>query len=72
MKWALVIWALSADNFTVYERFQTVEDCLDKRTMVMKALHQADSKMQLSCRPIKPGGQKARNEIVVEKYTFQF
>jgi len=72
MKWALVIWALSADNFTVYERFQTVEECLEKRETVTKALQQANSKMQLSCRPIKSGGQKARSEIVVQKFTLPF
>ncbi len=72
MTWALVIWALSPDNFTVYDRFQTVEQCLEKRQSVVKALKQADSKMQLSCRPIKPGGQKARGEIVVQKYILNF
>ena len=46
MKWALVIWALSADNFTVYEKFQTVEECLEKRETVTKALQQANSKLR--------------------------
>jgi len=72
MKWALVIWALSPDNFTVYDRFPTVEECLEKRASVVKALKQANSEMQLSCRPVKPGGQKARNEIVIQKHTLQF
>ena len=72
MKWALVIWALSADNFTIYEKFATVDQCLEKRESVMKALKQVDSNMKLSCRPIQPGGQKARSQIVVEKHILQF
>lgn len=72
MKWALVIWALSSDNFTVYERFPSVDQCLEKRESVMKALSQVDSKMKVTCRPIQPGGQKARSQIVVEKHILQF
>ena len=70
MKWALVIWLASSnsDNFSVYERFVTLEECLNKKQIVTKALNQANSNMQLSCRPIEKGGQKESKTVIVQRY----
>ena len=31
MEWVLVIWLASANNFTIYEKFQSEEMCLEKQ-----------------------------------------
>lgn len=72
MNWALVIWLASSgsDNFSVYERFATLEECLDKKQTVSKALDQANSNMRVVCRPIAKGGQKEnKSAIAVNRYT---
>ena len=58
--WVLIIWLASPSNFTVYEKFKSEEDCLNKMSTVQNALQQASSKMQVSCRNQKPG-----DEIIV-------
>lgn len=67
MKWALVLWLANPNNFTVLDRFQTVEDCLEKRETVISAFSQANSQMKAVCRPIRADGDKARSNIVVHK-----
>jgi hypothetical protein len=72
MNWALVIWLASSgsDNFSVYERFATLEECLDKKQTVSKALDQSNSNMRVVCRPIAKGGQKEnKSAIAVNRYT---
>jgi hypothetical protein len=72
MKWALVIWlsGSGSDNFSVYERFVTLENCLDKKQTVSKALDQTNSNMRVVCRPIAQGGQKEnKSAIAVNRYT---
>jgi len=85
MKWALVIWLASSgsDNFSVYERFVTLEECLDKKQTVTKALNQTNSdkkqtvtkalnqtnsNMRVVCRPIEKGGQKENKTVIVQRY----
>lgn len=50
MKWFLIIWLGSPSNFAVYGEFNTFKDCVEKQTMVNKALTQANSKMQTECK----------------------
>jgi len=71
MKWALVIWSLSPDSFQIFERFQTLEQCLQKRETVQAAFAQADSDFGSSCRPIKPGGARANSDIVIHRLTIR-
>jgi hypothetical protein len=71
MKWALVLWLVAPDNFTVFERFESVEQCLQKREVVLRAFEQVDSDYQAVCRPIKKGGSKANSDIVVHRYIIQ-
>ncbi len=54
MNWVLVIWLASSNNFTIYEKFETQQACLDKLATVSKALKQADSKMSIECRTRNP------------------
>lgn len=53
MNWVLVIWLVVPSNYTVYEQFNTLQECHNKRETVYKALKQADSEMKLSCRRIE-------------------
>ena len=64
MKWALVVWVVSANNFTVFDKFETVEQCLNKREIVVAAFDQVNSKYNAVCRPIKNGGEKSNSNIV--------
>ena len=52
MNWVLVIWLAVPSNYTVYEQFQDLKQCMDKRDTVQKALKQAESQMRVSCRRI--------------------
>jgi hypothetical protein len=71
MKWALVIWLASANQFTIYESFDSVEQCLAKKETVTKALKQAESKMQINCQQRRPGDVFKGGEVVVSRYTFR-
>ena len=53
MKWALVIWLSIPDNYTIYDQFKTLSECLDKQQQVSRALKQANSEMMVNCREIK-------------------
>ena len=70
MDWVLIIWLGTTSNFSVYQEFKTMEQCLDKQFSVQKALKQADSKMNVSCRKIKPGEPKSSSNITVQRYVF--
>lgn len=67
MKWALVIWLSHPGNFAISERFVTVDDCLSKRQVVMKAFNQVDSRYNAVCRPIAPNGEKSNSDIVIHR-----
>ena len=69
--WVLIIWLASPSNFTVYEKFKSEEDCLNKMSTVQNALQQASSKMQVSCRNQKAGDVFKKNEIAIAKYTLR-
>ena len=70
MDWVLIIWLGTTSNFAVYQEFKTMEQCLDKQFLVQKALKQADSKMNVTCRRIKPGESKPSGNITVQRYVF--
>jgi hypothetical protein len=53
MNWVLVIWLAVPSNYTVYEQFDDLKSCMDKRDFVQKALNQADSQMKMACRRIE-------------------
>ena len=67
MKWALVVWVVSSNNFTVFERFESLDNCLDKRETVISAFQQVDSKYNAVCRPISPTGAKSNSNIIVHR-----
>lgn len=52
MNWALVIWLAVPTNYTVYDKFETLKACQEKRDMVSKALTQAKSEMRVTCRRV--------------------
>ena len=68
MKWVLIIWLADPSNFTVYETFDTVNRCTDKKQSVTKALSQAKSKMQVECRQRKMGDGINRSNIQIKRY----
>jgi hypothetical protein len=68
MNWVLVVWLASSNNYTIYEKFPTQEDCVEKQATVIKALKQADSKMKTECRMRKPGDVFNKSDIVVTRY----
>jgi hypothetical protein len=71
MNWVLVIWLSSPSNFTVYEKFQSEEMCMNKMATVQKALANSDSKMQLDCRKRRVGDTLKKNEVVITRYTLR-
>ena len=71
MNWVLVIWLASSNNFTIYEKFETQQACLDKLATVQKALAQSGSKMNLDCRNRRPGDAFKKNEIIITRYTLR-
>jgi hypothetical protein len=72
MNWVLVIWMASASQYTVYDRFQSEEQCLDKHSTVSKALYQAGSKASVECRQRKPGESTTRRgDVVVSRYVLR-
>jgi hypothetical protein len=68
MKWVLIIWLADPSNFTVYETFDTINRCIDKKQSVTKGLSQAGSKMQVECRQRKIGDGINRSNIQVKRY----
>ena len=68
MNWVLVIWLASSNNFTVYEKFATQEECLSKQAIVTRALNGVESKMKTECRTRKPGDVFRKGEVTVTRY----
>ena len=52
MKFILVIWLVTPSNFAEYDRFTTLNLCIEKMQMVQKALKQANSEMVVECRKV--------------------
>jgi hypothetical protein len=50
--WVLVIWVGTFDNFTIHDKFENIEQCLDNQARLSRALKQVESKMKSVCRPI--------------------
>jgi|GEM_PF-4740577 len=53
MNWVLIIWLAVPSNYTVYDKFETLKACQEKRDMVTKALTQANSDMRVTCRRLE-------------------
>jgi predicted aconitase len=70
MKWVLIIWLGTPSNYTVYDTFKTMEECATKQETIFKALKQADSKMNLTCREYRPSDKKNQSNIVVNRHVF--
>ena len=68
MNWVLIVWLSTPNNFTVFDRFSTIEDCLAKKEIVIKALSQAESKMNVDCRKRKIGDLTNKSDIMVKRY----
>lgn len=71
MNYVLVIWLASASEFTVFQKFATLEDCLEKQRTVTSALTQADSKMKTECRKRKAGDVFKASDVVVSRYVLR-
>ena len=71
MKWVLIIWLVTPDNYTIYQKFNTENECIEKKELVSRALRQADSKMQLICRQVKPRDHFAKSDIVINRYVIR-
>lgn len=71
MKWVLIIWLGSSNNFTVFDKFINEKDCIEKQVTLNKALNQASSKMQTECRLSKPGDAFKKSNIVVTRYVLR-
>ena len=50
--WVLVIWVGTFDNYTIHDKFENIEQCLDNQARLTRALNQVNSKMKAVCRPI--------------------
>lgn len=70
MNWVLIIWLGTPSNYTVYQEFKTIEQCIEKQTTVQKALQQAESKMNVTCRKASMMDKKQSGDIVVHRYVF--
>jgi len=70
LNWILIIWLGTPSNYTVYQEFKTIEQCIEKQTMVQKALKQAESKMDVACRKASTMDKKQSGDIVVHRYVF--
>ena len=46
-------------------------ECIEKKELVSRALRQADSKMQLICRQVKPRDHFAKSDIVINRYVIR-
>jgi len=71
MKWVLIIWLGTQNNYTVYESFETSEQCFQKKDLVTKALQQVESKMNLTCRQQRPADKFNKSNIAVNRYVLQ-
>ena len=71
MNYVLVIWLASASHYTVYQKFPSMEACLEKQQTVVAGLTQAGSKMQTECRGRKPGDVFKANDVVVSRYVLR-
>ena len=71
MNYVLVIWLASSSQFTVFQKFDTLDACLEKQQTVVSALKQADSKMQTECRKRRPGDVFKSNDMVVSRYVLR-
>ena len=70
MNWVLIIWLGTPSNYTVYDTFKTMEECAAKQETVYKALKQAESKMNVTCREYRPSDKMSKSNVVVNKYVF--
>jgi hypothetical protein len=52
MSWALVLWLNSFSNYTIHDRFTSVEDCKESQATMTKALQSVESRIRAVCRPI--------------------
>jgi hypothetical protein len=52
MSWALVLWLNSFNNYTIHDRFATVDECKESQATMTKALQSVDSRIRAVCRPI--------------------
>jgi Mlc titration factor MtfA (ptsG expression regulator) len=71
MTWALILVLAYPDNYTIYEKFQTQEQCVQKQETVAAALKQANSKMMLECRTVRPRDHFTNSNLVVNRYVFR-
>jgi hypothetical protein len=71
MNYVLVIWLASAGQYTVFEKFATMEACLEKQQTVVAALTQANSKMRTECRGRKPGDVFKSKDVMVSRYVLR-
>ena len=70
MNWVLIIWLGTPSNYTVYEEFKTMQECAAKQETIYKALKQAESKMQLTCRESRLSDKTNKSNLVVDRYVF--
>ena len=71
MNWVLIIWLGTPSNYTVYEEFKTMKECAAKQETIYKALKQAESKMQLTCRESRLSDKTNKSNLVVDRYVFR-
>ena len=71
MNWVLIVWLSTPNNFTVFDRFSTIEECLAKKETITKALTQTESKMNVDCRKRKIGDLTNKSDIMVKRYVLQ-
>jgi hypothetical protein len=71
MTWALILVLAYPNNYTVYEKFQTQQQCIQKQETVAAALKQANSKMALECRTLRPRDHFTKTDLVVNRYVFR-
>ncbi len=68
MNWVLIVWLATPNNFTVFDRFSTLEECLAKKETVVKALTQTESRMNVDCRKRKIGDLTNKSDIMIKRY----
>jgi hypothetical protein len=68
MNWIMVICLASSSQPTIYDRFQSEEQCLAKQETVTKALNQTGSNMRTECRKRGSVQVTKQSEVVVSKY----
>ena len=50
IKYVLILWLGTTDNFTDYSEFKTMKECEAKKEQITKALRQANSELKVQCR----------------------